>query len=49
MNERIQELNKQDMQKIKKWLSDPVRVLNAFSIFMSGCIVGMIIERLTSL
>ena len=49
MNELIHQLNKQDIQKIKKWLSDPVRVLNAFSIFMAGCIVGVIIERLISL
>jgi hypothetical protein len=49
MNERIKKLNKQDIQKIKEWLSDPVRVLNAFSIFMAGCIVGVIIERLISL
>jgi chloramphenicol 3-O-phosphotransferase len=49
MNELIHQLNKQDIQKIKEWLSDPVRVLNAFSIFMAGCIVGVIIERLISL
>ena len=49
MNELIHQLNKQDIQKIKEWLADPVRVLNAFSIFMAGCIVGVIIERLISL
>ena len=36
-------------QKIKEWLCDPARVLNAFSMFMVGYIIGMIIERLISL
>jgi hypothetical protein len=32
------------MNWFKKWLSDPVRVLNALSIFMAGIGVGFLIK-----
>lgn len=33
------------MNWLKEWASDPVRVLNALSIFMAGIVVGLLIER----
>jgi hypothetical protein len=33
------------MNWLKKWASDPVRVLNALSVFLAGIGVGLIVER----
>lgn len=33
------------MNSFKKWLADPVRVLNALSIFLAGVASGLLLER----
>lgn len=33
------------MNWLKEWASDPVRVLNALSIFLAGIGIGLLVER----